>query len=330
MCDEQVIASAPMPLYRAYGLTIDSELELPELERAIDDSSAGLAGDARTARAASQSRAPDLTIRFGAVSPDALPGGQRTSPRSCVTATEVWLNIEGVARFLVSGGHSITIDPAPGADAESIRLILLGNCVGVALGQRGLLVLHGNAVQVGDACMCVVGNSGAGKSTTSAGFWRRGHTVLADDVVAVDSDCRVIPGFPRIKLWQESADRLAIDTAALQRIRPGADKFNLPTAAPANTPLPLRWVYVISVHDGPDLRLQPVSGLDRFEPLRSNTYVVRYLKGMALEERHLVACGRLASRIRLVKVSRPREGSTPEAVVDALAADMAAHPADTP
>jgi hypothetical protein len=71
-----------------------------------------------------------------------------------------------------------------------------------------------------------------------------------------------------------------------------------------------------------------VSGLDRFEPLRSNTYVVRYLKGMALEERHLVACGQLASRIRLVKVIRPREGSTPEAVVDALAADMAAHPSE--
>jgi hypothetical protein len=198
--------------------------------------------------------------------------------------------------------------------------------MGVVLCQRGYLVLHGNAVQVGDACMCAVGASGAGKSTVAAAFWRRGHTVLADDIVAVDHESRALPGLPRIKLWQDSANRLAIDTAPLDRIWPGEEKFNVPVA-PASAPLPLRWVYILDVHDGPDLRLQPITGLERFAPLHENTYVVRLLHGMQIREDHLKACSRLAGRIRLVKVSRPREGLPVDALIDALSADMARHPA---
>ena len=344
-----------MPLYRAYGLTIDSELELPELEPAGDDSSAGstqagddgsgagstqvgdedssagLAGDARTARAASQSRAPDLSIRIGPVPVDGLAGGQQLGPFMWADPANIWLHVPGVARFLATGGHTITVDPdpapgAPGADPDSIRVFLLGSGLGAALCQRGLLVLHGNAVQVGEACMCAVGHSGTGKSTLAAGFWRRGHAILADDVVAVDSNCCALPGFPRIKLWQDSADKLSVDTSALRRVRPSTNKFNLPVAPARTGALPLRWVYILDVHNGPDLRLEPITGLARFTPLHNNTYRVRFLDGMAMKGEHLKLCGQLAGRIRLVKVSRPREGFTLDALIDALMADMAEHP----
>ena len=298
-----------MPRYRAYGLTIDSAIELPELEP----------------RAASQSRAPDLTIRVGPVPAEGLAGGHQISPYRSTTPTATWLHIPHAAKFLIEGGHTITVDPEPGAHPDIVRVFLIGMCLGVALCQRGYLVLHGNAVQVGDACMCAVGHSGAGKSTVAAGFWRRGHTVLADDIVAVDRESRALPGLPRIKLWRDSADRLTIDTAALDRVCPNEDKFNVPVA-PAHVPLPLRWVYILDVHDGPDLRLQPITGLERFAPLHENTYVVRLLKGMEIREDHLRACGQLSGRIRLVKVSRPREGLPVDALIDALAADMAEHP----
>jgi hypothetical protein len=323
-----------MPRYRAYGLTIDSAIELPELERAVDSSSA------------------DLTIRVGPIPAEGLAGGHQISPYRSTTPTATWLHIPRVGKFLITGGHTITVDPDPGAkpalapvvgaagvtDAgadttgapaphpDTIRVFVLGMCMGVVLCQRGYLVLHGNAVQVGDACMCAVGASGAGKSTVAAAFWRRGHTVLADDIVAVDHESRALPGLPRIKLWQDSANRLAIDTAPLERIWPGEEKFNVPVA-PASAPLPLRWVYILDVHDGPDLRLQPITGLERFAPLHENTYVVRLLHGMQIREDHLKACSRLAGRIRLVKVSRPREGLPVDALIDALAADMAKQPA---
>jgi hypothetical protein len=303
-----------MPLYRAYGLTIDSELELPELEPVGGDGSS-----------------TDLSIRIGPVPHGGLAGGQQLGPFMWADPQNIWLHIPGVARFLATGGHTITVDPDPapgaaGADPASIRVFLLGSGLGAALCQRGLLVLHGNAVQVGEACMCAVGHSGTGKSTLAAGFWRRGHAILADDVVAVDSNCCALPGFPRIKLWQDSADKLSVDTSALRRVRPSTNKFNLPVAPARTGALPLRWVYILDVHNGTDLRLEPITGLARFTPLHNNTYRVRFLEGMAMKGEHLKLCGQLAGRIRLVKVSRPREGFTLDALIDALMADMAEHP----
>ena len=299
-----------MPLYRAYGLTIDSELELPELRPAPHGAS----------------DTPDLTVRRDAVPAGELPTGQQITPYLWADSQSVRLSIPGVAHFFISGGDTITVDPAPGVDADSVRLFLLGSALGSALFQRGYLVLHGNAVQVGERCMCCLGVSGAGKSTLAAGFWRRGHAVLADDVVAVDAQCRALPAFPRIKLWQDSADQLNVDTAKLRRIRPIEAKFNLPIPAPADTALPIRWVYILDSHEGPDLRLEHVSGLAKFAPLHDNTYGVRIVEGMSLRSEHLRLCGQLAGRIRLVKVTRPRQGFRLNDLIDALLADMAQNP----
>ncbi len=305
-----------MPLYRAYGLTIDSDMELPEL--------VAVAGDA--AGAACPAGTPDITIRRGAVADSGLPdAGQQLGPFLWADPANVWLHIPDIAKFLVTGGHTITVDPAPGIDADSVRVFLLGSGLGAALFQRGFLVLHGNAVQVGDACMCALGYSGAGKSTLAAGFWRRGYPILADDVIAVDHDCRAMPGFPRIKLWQDSAERLNVDTAPLRRVRPATHKFNLPVAPPADAPLPIRWIYILDSHNEPDLRLEPITGLARFAPLHNNTYRVRFLDGMALKADHLKLCGQLAGRVRLVKVTRPRDGFHLDNLMDALIADMAEH-----
>ena len=66
--------------------------------------------------------------------------------------------------------------------------------------------------------------------------------------------------------------------------------------------------------------------MKRFEPLRKNTYRLRYLDGMAMRHEHLRLCGTLAGKIRLARVTRPREGFDLDALMDHLLADMAEHP----
>lgn len=294
----------------AYGLVIDSEIDLPELHPAPESSGA-----------------PDLHVRLGAVPEAGLPGGQQLGPFLWTTATDFWLQVPGVARFLVSAGREILIDPEPGIDEDSLRVFLLGSGFGALLFQRGYLVLHGNAIQIGNQCMVCVGHSGAGKSTLAASFLRRGHAILADDVVPVDSDCRALPGVPRIKLWQDTAAHLDIDTGSLRRIRPQLEKFSLPVAAGfASAPLPVRWIYLLHAENRPDIRLEPIFGMDRFLPLRANTYRVSYLEGMGLSGQHLGLIGRLAAGIRLVRVTRPDHGFELDALTDHILADIAANP----
>lgn len=296
-------------LYDAYGLCIASELALPELEScAVAD------------------RKPDLNIRIGGVSetPDPARGWREISPFVQVAEGKFWLKVPGIARFSVEGGHLVQITPDDGIDEESIRVFLLGSVLGAVLFQRGFLVLHGNAIDIGGQAMVCLGHSGAGKSTLAAAFAARGYPILADDVVPVDADCAAVPGFPRIKLWQDAADRLEIETGDLNRIRPNLKKFNLPVRDRfCATPLPIRWVYMLNSDNRDTITLTPISGLNRFQPLLAHTYRRRFMEGMALRPDHLQRCGVLAGRIHLARVQRPGEGFNIDGLVDALLADMA-------
>jgi len=188
-------------------------------------------------------------------------------------------------------------------------------------------VLHGNAIRIGDACMVCVGPSGSGKSTLAAALMQRGHEILADDVVPVDDECRVLPGFPRLKLWEDAAGRLDIETAGLRRIRPDLEKFNYPVHDRyAGRPLPVRWVYILGSHHMSETLFEPIGGMDRFQPLRNNTYRVRFLEGMALKAEHLRLCGRLAGRVHLTRVTRPEHGFDLDALVGRILDDVAEHP----
>jgi hypothetical protein len=303
-----------VPDYECYGLLVRSDLELPELVESPESSTAAAdvtveAGDLGVGPA------PDLDV----LTPDRLWRGP----------TAMRLRVGGVATYEVRDGSSITVDAAPGADPGELRLFLLGTCVGALLQQRGLLVLHGNSFRVGDACAVVVGHSGAGKSTLAAEFVRRGYDLLADDVVPIDDELRARPGFPKIKLWQDAADRLGIDVTTLTRVRPQDAKFHVPVDRPTLAPLPVRWVYVLDDADRTDLHLARSEGVDRLAMLWQHSYRPRLLQGFASRAVHLERCHRLQAAIRLVRVERPRDTKTPAATASAILSDVAAHPHQT-
>lgn len=296
----------------SYGLIIHSEIELPELEP-LPASRAG--------------EPASVQIRVQPVSATGIKDGKQLYPWLWTSPQELWLNVAGVARFLIRQGREILIDPEPGIDEDSVRVFLLGSAFGALLFQRGLLVLHGNAIRIGNRCMICVSDSGAGKSTLAAGFMQRGYQVLSDDVVPVDDRYQALTGFPRIKLWQETADRLGIDTRPLRRIRPETEKFNYPLPHPfAGESLPVRWIYVLGSHDRSETLLEPVRGMTRFELLHANTYRISYMQGMALQASHLKVCGALSRQVHLVRIIRPAQGFELDALMDHIMADIASNP----
>lgn len=292
--------------YLGYGLVIDSAMPLPELTEAPEPHGAGPA---------------DVTVTLGPIADNGLPPGD-TQTLNWLAGDRLWFKLDGVGQFLIEHGRSITIQPEPGCDETSLRVFLLGSGFGGLLFQRDLLVLHGNSVRIGDGCLISVGESGAGKSTLAAGFLARGFDVLADDVVPVDAQGYAVSGFPRIKLWGETAARLGIDTHGLQRILPDLDKFNVPL--PNYRPglrLPVRSIYLLEVSDAPGVRLAPVTGMDRMSALTEHTYRFHFLQEPAQMAAHLRQCSRLAGQTRLVRVTRSSAGFELDALIDAIAAD---------
>jgi hypothetical protein len=292
--------------YTSYGLSIFSDLDLPELLPAQLD-------------------AADVIITRGQIASDVITDGKQLGPFLYANRTQLLLEVPDVARYLIENGNRITYQPLGDVDADSIRVFLLGSCFGALLFQRGFLVLHGNAIRIGDGCVICVGHSGAGKSTLAGALVQRGYSLLADDVCAINARGFIEPGFPRIKLWADTAKQLGIDTQALSRIRPDIEKFNWPLADNfCDTSLPVRAVYVLHRHNKDEFVLDEVSGMDRFQLLRSNSYRSRYMKGMQLHAEHLKLCSTLAQRTRIARITRPQAGFQLDALVDVLLGDLAA------
>ena len=203
--------------YRVYGLSVVSEIELPELQASAHDAPV------------------DLRIRVGEV-PERLDDVQHRSSWFQANAQACLITIPGVCRLHVRDGRDIVIDrqlrsdgrPAPAAD---VRLYLLGSALGAALHQRGRLPLHVSAVRGAQGAWAFTGPSGAGKSTLSATLHLRyGLQLVSDDVSAVRLDQRqplVFPGPRKLKLWQDAAEHLRCDPGALSRDLSGTDKFQL-------------------------------------------------------------------------------------------------------
>ena len=297
--------------YSAYNLTVASDIAMPELTtvQPVSDLTS------------------DVTVRIGALPEKPSDDLEQIGPFRWANQTAYWLEIPEVARILVQNGSDILVDPAPDVDEASLRAFVLGPSFGAILHQRNLLVMHGNTIRLGDKCIICVGPSGAGKSTLSAGFQRRGYQVLADDVVPITAEGLALPGFPRIKLWQETADQLEIDTSPLQRIRPQLFKYNVPvTDAYVGPALPVRWVYILNSEHRDDVRIDELRGMARLQPLLDNTYSGRLVLGPAARAQQLRMTSQLASKIRLARITRPHSGFTVDAMVDKILADIAEHP----
>lgn len=186
---------------------------------------------------------------------------------------------------------------------------LLGSCMGALLMQRGLFLLHANAIKIGEHCVSFSGPSGVGKSTLAAAFLQCGYAILADDVCAINQNSEVLPSFPQVKLWSDSSRKMNIDTESLRKIRPNIEKFAVPVGEQFyQYPLPLKVLYLLHTHNKDNIELINLNGSQKFNPLKYNTYRIRYLKGLGKTRTHFTQCGVIASRIDIAHVFRPSHG----------------------
>ena len=275
--------------YRLFGLTIASELELPELAAAIADEEEA-----------------DVRIMVAAIPPFADAGDQ---PQP--TEGGIGIAIPGVARFVVSGGRSIVVDPVPTAAAGNVRLFLLGSAMGMLIHQAGMLPLHANAVVIGGRAFAFMGPSGSGKSTLAAWFHDRGHRVVSDDVSVLGSDeagrITVSPGLPRLRLWREALERTGRQPERFASSYSGDesyDKFDVPIAADEDGggPVSLGGIYLLEHAD--QRSIERMEGAPAVEALMANTYRGAYSSVAGQAQAQFHSCVELAMRVPLYRFSR--------------------------
>jgi hypothetical protein len=124
----------------------------------------------------------------------------------------------------------------------------------------GRLALHGGAVELDGRAWGILADAGGGKSTLLAALARRGHAVVADDLLVTEAG-RVLAGPACVDLRSDAAQALgageAIGSAG------GRERHRVVTARPAPE-LPLAGFLTLAWGDRVELRpLPPAERLPR-------------------------------------------------------------------
>lgn len=201
------------------------------------------------------------------------------------------LTINQIGKFRIHNGKFIKWDKiSPNISNQDLRTFLLSTPIGALLMQRGIVLLHGNALTKNGKAIICLGESGIGKSTLAYSLMLQGWQVLADDIVALSKNFKVLPGIPRIKLWQDSLDSFNIDSLKLTPIREKINKFVIAkdNLKISNNEYEIKKIYILK-RDFDDLNLtQEVTKIEseksKFLFLRNNTFRPRLIKGLFMEK----------------------------------------------
>ena len=296
-----------MNTYSAYGVTIRSEFDLPELSTVERWNTGG-----------------DVVFRRDEVEP--VPetvdgtGGRRIQ----ATPGRCRLSYDSYGDFLVERGESVLFDPYSAAvlNTKILRRLLENEMLGVILHQRGRLVLHASAVSIEGNAVVFLGPRGVGKSTTAAAFHELGHSILEDDIVSVrfENETPIVdPGVPEMRLVPDAVEALGIDGAVHHPDDGGSEKQyqqfeNVPASAP------LAGCYVL--RNGDSLSLSELSERDQLFNIVQSTYTQGLLPDTDRTDNHFQQCSTVAGTTLCRLLTRPDDHDVLPTLVDTVVEDL--------
>lgn len=287
--------------YLAYGLGIRSQIPV-------------------TGFAVSDLETVDVTIKLGEV-PMELPGAVSKGVIFDIGLQGYLLRIERVARFLVTGGNHITVQPTGKAAPGEVSAFITGASFGALLQQRRMLPLHASTLEFKGRGIVIAGMSGAGKSTLAAALLAAGATLVADDISVVDfsgDKPAVRPAFPALKIWADALKHLGLPEEGLEPVREELRKYYFPVERFASTPVEISEICILGSHNKEDIERRLLTGIEKFQVLKRNTYFFRGLLKTGLEQNHFTLVNKLANALPVVQLIRPNVGYSTARLVNLL------------
>lgn len=272
--------------YKAFGLIIKSEFEIPEL--------------------LTHNGISDVEIILGEV-PKNLESINKQGVKYQASKNKFLLEVDNIAKYYVNDGNKITVELLKENVDKEVRLFLLGSSFGALFLQRGLLPIHGSTIKFNKSATIFTGLSGVGKSSIAAYFINQGCQALADDISVVNNNLEVEPGFPNLKIWSDVLNKLDIQNESLLQIRPDMKKYQLPIHDNYyNESLPLKNIFILAAKNSPGFDYEELSGIEKFNAIRINTYRHRFVQGLEKQQDHFQILNKLLPRIKVFRVSRPQ------------------------
>ena len=294
--------------YSAYGLQLISDRPIPDLVP-LDPAA---------------SKAPDLRIQFEeeeTAGGEGDPGGETLWYTTDIQdadgnpALKIWKGRSGGDYFVrYSHGLTFRVDSALSCvcvhqvqpiSEKDVAPFLLGPLLGIVLRLRGTTCLHASAVEIDGKAVAFVGVPGAGKSTTAAIFAQKGHSVLTDDIVAIEkrgSRFMIHPGYPFLNLLPRSMALLSGSAETSPVVEPVLEKSQLMLDGRGlrfqGEALPLAAIYILAERssEASTTMSGSLSAQEAIIALASNTYANKMLD-VAMRAREFRELGELVRSV---------------------------------
>jgi hypothetical protein len=296
--------------YWGFGLFITSEIEFPELLPA-------------------EFVQQDVMISIGTVpaSPENISPLKKTISH-IVNDTTLLFEVKDVARYYATNGNNIVIEINPdNEEMRSVRLFVLATVFAAILIQRDLLAFHASAIIQDGRLLLITGNSGAGKSTTTAGLIKGGYTLFSDDVIVLNKDDKddiiATASYPMIKLWNDTLVHLEDDSFSDRSflVRPGTDKYGIFFHDRFDkSSYPIERIFILKKGDVAQIQTRQLSGKEAYVEVNKHVYRPRLLASERMQRLRFILLGGMLKNCSVYEITRPEEGESREELLLSLKA----------
>ena len=283
--------------YRLYNLNIKSDFYLSELSHSEYESLNNI----------------DVNIICGKC-PESISNIKVSNYYYTVSDKEAIFTTNECGKFYIKNGDTIIIEPIVEPDYQHLKAYLLSRSFALLMFQRNTVALHGSSILFNNKAYIFCGQSGAGKSSLSAGLTLKGYDLFSDDLSVIDFDNNkpvIHCGFSHNKLCEDTMKYFNISSENLIKVDNFANKYALPTSktfsdctAEVAILIELSINYNNSNNDT-SVSLTEVFGQEKLQTVFRNIFRNQLLNDVGLNPIYLKHCLNLSKNIRVFKLKRP-------------------------
>lgn len=258
-----------------------------------------------------------------------------------------------IGRILISNGTTMQIQPGTDTSPAEVSGLALGWGMAALLHQRGLVPFHGATLVKDGQALTITAPNGVGKSLLSMTMLGRGYQLLDDNLSVIDlcsnrlqeeqeakvslaeqnlandeTPFRFIgpgalplvhPGTDRVKLWQDTLDRLQLDSHGLDPVLNKSGKFfwTVGEDQRARRAAPLKQIYAL-VPNSPQLKAQRLQGALALEALRQAVYKLDYRQAIGRPKELMRDIFKLGQQVQIIEIQIPDPRPSPEVLADLI------------
>jgi len=258
----------------------------------------------------------DVSIKIGAT-PATLRKNAEQGARYQVARDELLLWFDRVAKYHITNGKCITVEPLGDLATGDVAELLLTMPLAGLLLQRGAMVLHSCAVATELGAILIVGRSVSGKSTLAAWLAQRGMKFMSDGFTSVEYGAGgvpyVNPGHNRIRLWDQSAEGILAKDIPVFQPQGILQKISADFSSMFQCERkPLTKVILLDVSVLGRKYFEAVPMEQKIRALTENSYGRQFLKPLGLLEKYETAIKKLCAEVEITSLVREKAKNTVE------------------